>query len=446
MSTYSQAIDLLMSRLPMFARIGTEAIKKGLTNILALTEALGNPQEQFKAVHIAGTNGKGSTSHLIAAALQSAGYKTGLYTSPHLMDLRERIRIDGVPVSEDFVIQFTDQVLPLIDQIKPSYFELNVAMAFKAFADAGVTIAVVETGMGGKWDSTNILLPELSVITNIGLDHTQVLGDTLAEIAGEKAGIIKTGIPVIIGETQLETEQVFFLEALKKQSTIVFADSIWDLVRQGQGQEFQHFKVVNKAEQRIYNLSTDMLGSYQSHNIKTALAACDALATQGWRLDREKVLDSWSQVKSTTGLRGRWDWVQQTPNIILDVAHNPAGMAYLLENLKQLEDPEVGSQGRLHVICGFVKDKDVAAVLQLLPKDALYYFTQAQVPRALPVTELKERAAAAGLQGTDFATVGEALAAAKQQAVVEDTLLVTGSFFIVGEAMTSLMQVTGDLK
>lgn len=436
MATYAQSIDLLMNRLPMFARVGSEAIKKGLHNIIALSEALGQPHQKFKSVHIAGTNGKGSTSHLLAAALQGAGYKTGLYTSPHLVDLRERIRINGEPVSEDFVVRFVDSALPFIDRIKPSYFELNVAMAFQAFAEEGVDIAVVETGLGGRLDSTNILLPELSVITNIGLDHTQILGDTLAEIALEKAGIIKAGVPVVIGETHHETEQVFFLEAHKKKSTILFADTVWELVRTGQDKSQQHFKAINKATQQMYNLDTDLLGNYQAHNFITALAACDALGRQGWRLEPGQVMRSWTQVKKATGLRGRWDWVQDKPSIILDVAHNPPGMSYLLDNLQQVEALQEGAQ--LHIICGFVKDKDVDKVLQLLPENAHYYFTQAAVPRALPVEDLLRSAGIAGLAGAGFVTVAEALQAAQNKAGEKDILLVTGSFFIVGEAITVL--------
>jgi dihydrofolate synthase/folylpolyglutamate synthase len=250
MYSYKETIDYLNMTLPMFSKVGQSAIKKGLDNIIKLCEALGNPQLRFPAIHIAGTNGKGSTSHMIAGALQHAGYRTGLYTSPHLVDLRERIRINGVPVTEQFVIDFVEKTKQLVKEIEPSYFELNVAMAFVAFAEEKVDVAVIETGLGGRLDSTNIITPVLSIITNIGLDHTQILGDTLALIAEEKAGIIKEKVPVVIGETHPETEQVFFLNALGKQSTVLFADSIWEMVRTGLDMNFQYYKAIHKGEQK----------------------------------------------------------------------------------------------------------------------------------------------------------------------------------------------------
>lgn len=435
MNNYQEAIEYLMQRLPMFARVGSEAIKKGLKNIIALCKALDDPQNKFPSVHIAGTNGKGSTSHLIAAALQQQGYKTGLYTSPHLVDLRERVRINGIPVSEEFVIRFVERTKPLIEEIQPSYFELNVAMAFAAFAEAKVDIAVIETGLGGRLDSTNIITPVLSVITNIGLEHTQILGDTLAEIAGEKAGIIKDSVPVVVGESHEETEPVFFLHALNKHTVIHYADAIWDMVRTGQDHAFQYFKAVHKADQEIYKVKTDLLGSYQLHNVKTALTACELLYRNGWNLPREKVLESLSSVKSTTGLRGRWDWVQQSPNIILDVAHNPDGMKYLNENLEA-----AAIKGQLYIVCGFVSDKDVVSALRLFPRDAVFFFTQANVPRAMPVGQLVAIAEQGKLNGSAYPTVKEAVAAAKAAAGADDTILITGSFFIVGEAMEVLDQ------
>lgn len=433
MSTYQEAIEYLMQRLPMFARVGSEAIKKGLTNITALCEALDNPQNKFPSVHIAGTNGKGSTSHLIASALQHQGYKTGLYTSPHLVDLRERVRIDGVPIPENFVIDFVNQVKPLIEQIRPSYFELNVAMAFAAFAASKVDVAVIETGLGGRLDSTNIIIPVLSVITNIGLEHTQILGDTLAEIAGEKAGIIKDQVPVVVGEGHEETEPVFFRHALNKHTVIHYADAIWDMVRTGQDHTFQYFKAVHRTDREIYHVKTDLLGSFQLHNVKTALTACELLNRNGWNLPREQVLESLAAVKRTTGLRGRWDWIQQQPNIILDVAHNPDGMKYLNENLVA-----AGIQGHLYIVCGFVSDKDVASALRLFPEEARFFFTQANVPRAMPVVQLAEIAEQQGRKGDAYPTVKEAVAAARAMAGAGDTILITGSFFIVGEAMEAL--------
>ncbi|WP_118972760.1 bifunctional folylpolyglutamate synthase/dihydrofolate synthase [Taibaiella koreensis] len=439
MLSYQETVALLTLKLPMFSRIGQAAIKPGLDNIERLCAALNHPEQKFPSIHIAGTNGKGSTSHMIAGALQQAGYRTGLYTSPHLVDLRERIRINGVPISESFVIQFVEKIKPLLDTLSPSYFELNVAMAFAAFADAGVDVAVVETGLGGRLDSTNILLPVLSIITNIGLDHTQILGDTLPLIAKEKAGIIKEKVPVIVGETQPETEQVFFLAAHSRQTSIVYADSLWDMVRIKQDEAFQYYKAIHKGEQKMYDLKTDLLGSYQAHNIKTVLTSCDLLQQMGWRLNREGVLKSLEQVKATTGLRGRWERLGLRPEIVLDVAHNAEGMAFLAANLAALKESGAGT-ARLRIVCGFVSDKDVAKALTLFPRDAVYYFTQADVPRAMPFGELAGIAVRSQLEGTAYPSVSAALAAAREEAGDDDVILVTGSFFVVGEAISVLEQ------
>jgi len=435
MSAYTNAVNYLNDQLPMFSKIGQGAIKPGLDNIIKICEALGNPQLKFPTVHIAGTNGKGSTSHMIAGALQHSGYKTGLYTSPHLVDLRERVRINGIPVSKEFVVDFVEKTKRLVTDIQPSYFELNVAMAFMAFAEEKVDIAVIETGLGGRLDSTNIILPLLSVITNIGLDHTQILGDTLPLIAAEKAGIIKDKTPVVVGETHPETEQVFFRHALVKQTTVLYADSLWELVKVNQDAHFQYFKAINKAEQKMYDLKTDLMGSFQVHNIKTVLTATGVLYNLGWDVSLEKVLESFAYVKAFTGLRGRWEYFQRNPTIILDVAHNPDGLEYLKDNLQMVEN---GKAGKLHIVCGFVRDKDVAGALQYFPQDAIYYFTNANVPRALPAAELKDIANSVGIAGTAFKTVDDALLEVSLKANEEDTILITGSFFIVGEALAFL--------
>lgn len=438
MLSYRETVDLLTRRLPMFSRIGQDAIKKGLDNIISLCTALGNPHLKFPSVHIAGTNGKGSTSHMIAGALQHAGYRTGLYTSPHLVDLRERIRIDGTPVTEEFVNGFVAKTMELWEEIEPSYFELNVAMAFAAFAEAKVDIAVIETGLGGRLDSTNIIEPVLSVITNIGLDHTHILGDTRALIAREKAGIIKEKVPVVVGETHPETEQVFFLSAHSKQTTVVYADSIWDMISIKQEGGFQYYKAMHRGEQELYDLKTDLLGSFQAHNIKTVLTACQLLGQSGWQLSRSGVIDSLSRVKETTGLRGRWEHIRTGPDIILDVAHNPDGMQSLMASLDTLKATRKGTAGSLRIICGFVSDKDVAAALAILPGEAVYYFTQANVPRAMPWETLLATGRTVQRQGTAWATVSAALDAAQQDAGSGDIILVTGSFFIVGEAIAAL--------
>ncbi|KAA5536576.1 bifunctional folylpolyglutamate synthase/dihydrofolate synthase [Taibaiella lutea] len=435
MTPYNQAINFLNEQLPMFSKQGQSAIKKGLENVSKICEFLDNPQLKFPSVHIAGTNGKGSTSHMIAGALQQAGYKTGLYTSPHLIDLRERVRINGIPVSEDFVVDFVEKTKHLIPEIQPSYFELNVAMAFMAFAEQKVDIAVIETGLGGRLDSTNIITPVLSVITNIGLDHTQILGDTLPLIAAEKAGIIKEKVPVVVGETHPETEQVFFLNALAKNTVVVYADSLWELVKVNQDAHFQYFKVIHKADQKMYDLKTDLMGNFQVHNIKTVLTASTLLYNLGWELSLDKVLNSLSHVKSTTGLRGRWEYYQQQPTIILDVAHNPDGLEYLKGNLDNLKKD---GKSKLHIVCGFVKDKDVPAALSYFPKDAIYYFTQANIPRAMPANELAQIGNDLGLTGNAYKSVDDAIIEFSLKVVEEDVVLITGSFFIVGEALVYL--------
>jgi dihydrofolate synthase/folylpolyglutamate synthase len=435
MTPYNSAVSYLNDQLPMFSKVGQDAIKKGLDNIITLCEAFANPHLKFPSIHIAGTNGKGSTSHMIAGALQQSGYKTGLYTSPHLIDLRERVRIDGIPVSEQFVIDFVEKSKELVKQIQPSYFELNVAMAFVAFAEAKVDIAVIETGLGGRLDSTNIIHPILSVITNIGLDHTQILGDTLPLIAAEKAGIIKDNVPVIIGETHPETEQVFFLHALAKQTTVLYADSLWELVRVKQDGYHQYFKAINKATQKMYDLKTDLMGNFQVHNIKTVLTSMSVLYNLGWNVSQDKVIESLANVKSLTGLRGRWEYFQTNPTIILDVAHNPDGLEYLKDNLQSVK---AGLQGKLHIVCGFVKDKDVPGALKYFPKEADYYFTQASIPRAMPAKELAEIGHTLELNGNSFKTVDDAIIEVSLKAKEEDVILITGSFFIVGEALAHL--------
>lgn len=432
-TAYQQTLDYLYSQLPMFSKLGKDAVKKDLTNTLKLCEALGNPQDKFKSIHIAGTNGKGSTSHMLAAILQQSGYNVGLYTSPHLVDFRERIRVDGKMISKEWVVDFVDKTKAIIEEVQPSFFEITVAMAFAAFAELEVDIAVIETGLGGRLDSTNVITPILSIITNISMDHMDLLGNTLPEIAFEKAGIIKQGIPVIIGEQRPETERVFFEQALHKQSTVYYADSLWDLVRVKQDSAYQYFKAVHRAKREMFDLKTDLSGSYQYHNIKTVLAATDILiANQGLNLQFKNILEALSRVKKLTGLKGRWDMLQEQPLIIADVGHNPAGMKEITKQWQQVQATEK------HILIGFVKDKDIAEALSLLPKDAHYHFCNAQLPRALPAKQLKEMAEAAGLKGAAYETVAEALAIIKQELKADDALLITGSFFVVGEAIEYL--------
>ncbi|MEI8279330.1 MAG: folylpolyglutamate synthase/dihydrofolate synthase family protein, partial [Bacteroidota bacterium] len=396
-TAYQQTLDFLYGQLPMFSKIGKTAITKDLNNTLKLCEVLDNPQNKFKSIHIAGTNGKGSTSHMLAAILQEAGFKIGLYTSPHLIDFRERIRINGQCISKEWVVDFVEQIKPFINTIKPSFFEINVAMAYKAFALHEVDFAIVETGIGGRLDSTNIITPILSIITNISFDHKDILGDTLAQIAYEKAGIIKPGVPVLIGEQLEETERVFFEQAMHQKSTVYYAQSMWDLVRIKQDAQYQYFKAVHTAHREMYDLQTDLLGTYQQHNIKTVLAAVEVLkANHGMHLSFSVCSRALTRVKKLTGLRGRWEWLQQSPPIIADVAHNPAGLNEVMNQWSQIVAV------RKHIVVGFVKDKDVSEALSYFPKDATYYFCNAQIPRALLAADLQALANNIGLNGTAF--------------------------------------------
>ncbi len=416
----------------MFSNIGKEAIKKDLNNIRALCDMMGMPQDQFKSIHIAGTNGKGSVSHMLSAALQQAGYKTGLYTSPHLADFRERIRINGQPVSQEWVSDFIDQYRLQIIDLAPSFFEITVAMAFAAFAAEQVDVAVIETGLGGRLDSTNIINPLLSIITNISFDHKDILGDTLEAIAAEKAGIIKPGVPVLIGEFQENTERVFFEHAVRQQSPVFYATNTWELVKTEQDVKGQKFKAVHKGRREIYELETDMAGNYQSHNIKTVLAAAELLDNrQGINLPLPVTLEALKSVKQLTGMRGRWDIIQDEPLIVADVAHNQAGLEQVF---RQWENLQVNQR---HILIGFVKDKDIAAALACFPKNAKYYFTQAKIPRALPAEELSAMAANFGLEGTVYDVAADAWCAAKSALNVGDALLITGSFFVIGELLNN---------
>lgn len=432
MPSYQQTLNYLYEKLPMFSRIGKAALKPDLSNTIKLCEALDNPHLKFKSIHIAGTNGKGSVSHGLASALQHSGYKTGLYTSPHLVDFRERIRINGEMVSKEWVVGFVEANKKFIEDIQPSFFEITVAMAFEFFAEQGVDIAVIETGLGGRLDSTNIISPVLSIITNISYDHKDLLGDTLGAIAGEKAGIIKQGIPVIIGEQHPETERIFFEHAIHKQTTVHYADSLWGMVRINQDEQYQYYKVVDNARREMFDMRTDLRGAYQQHNLKTILTAAQMLSYRGFNLPMDKVLKALENVKKRTGLRGRWDVLQSSPLIICDVAHNPAGLTEVLQQFSQLSSPAK------HIVLGFVSDKDVSAALDLFPREATYYFTNANIQRALPAADLKKLGDEKRLQGNAYPTVASALEAATKNLNAPDALLITGSFFVVGEVLEAL--------
>jgi dihydrofolate synthase/folylpolyglutamate synthase len=425
---YQQTLDYLFKRLPMFSRIGAAAYRKDLTNTIALSELLGRPEKKFPSVHIAGTNGKGSTSHMLAAIFQSAGYRTGLYTSPHLKDFRERIKVDGEMIRKDFIVAFVERILPLSESLDPSFFEVTVAMAFEYFVVEKVDIAIIEVGLGGRLDSTNIIQPELSVITNIGFDHMNLLGNTLPAIAFEKAGIIKKNTPVVIGEHQDETAPVFEQRAREENAPLSFAGrqryiSDWDYQRHHLVAEVSTSPTSNDKE--YYTL--DLPGIYQTRNLLTVLEAVHRLRHAGWNLDQAAVHKGLGHVKKLTGLHGRWELIHEHPDTILDVAHNVDGMRQLARQI-ELSDHE-----ELHIVLGMVADKDIDEALSLLPRQASYYFTKASIPRALPEDRLAEQARSKGLEGKSYSTVAEALSAARAHAKPRDLIIVCGSVFVVAE-------------
>lgn len=411
----------------MFSRIGASAIKKDLTNTIELCRRLGDPQTRFKTIHIAGTNGKGSTSHMLAAILQESGYRTGLYTSPHLTDFRERIRVNGAWADESFVIGFVEKVKPWLDEIEPSFFEITVAMAFAYFEEKQVDIAVIETGLGGRLDSTNVIRPELSVITNIGWDHMNILGDSLEKIAWEKAGIIKPGVPAVIGETSVHTKEVFIQKAQETGSALVFADQQRFVNQWTQEKHHLVAEVANHHHPDHQRFHMDLTGLYQLKNLVTVLEACHQLNLQGWKITTAHIHSALAQVKKLTGLRGRWDVLHHDPMIVADVGHNEDGIRQVLAQI------EVTPHQQLHIVLGMVRDKDIHKVLDLLPKDAYYYFTQARIPRALPSEDLADLALVHGLKGQVYDDVNKALAAARHKSVKDDLIIVCGSVFLVGE-------------
>ncbi|MCX8470760.1 MAG: bifunctional folylpolyglutamate synthase/dihydrofolate synthase [Chitinophagaceae bacterium] len=412
----------------MFTRIGAAAYKADLINTIILCAALDNPQNKFKSIHVAGTNGKGSTSHMLASVLQEAGYKVGLYTSPHIKDFRERIKINGQKIEEQFVVHFTENIKTKITEIQPSFFEITVAMAFAYFAKQQVDIAVIEVGLGGLLDSTNVIIPELCVITNIGLDHTNLLGTTLPEIATQKAGIIKASVPVVISQTQEETERVFTNKALEKNTSIFFADKVMEVIGMvSTSIGLQKMKVVNTAKMSITTYELDILGKYQQKNVKGVLLALEILQQYNWNISAQNIVDGLKNIKNNTGLMGRFDMLETSPMLIADVAHNADGITEVLAQIKNIQ------HNNLHIITGFVADKAVDKVLNLFPKNANYYYTQANIPRALLKENLQETAKQYQLNGEAYNNVNTALQAAKANASKEDIILICGSFFIIAE-------------
>lgn len=413
----------------MFTRIGAAAFKKDLTNTLALCEAMGNPQHAFKSIHIAGTNGKGSTSHALASILQHAGYKVGLYTSPHLKDFRERIRINGIMIPEQEVVDFVATHKSVFDRVEPSFFEWGVALSFHYFAKEHVDVAIIETGLGGRLDSTNVISPQLSVITNIGWDHMDMLGDTLPKIANEKAGIIKPGIPVVVGEYHPETWPVFENVAQLANAKITLASQQINLELIEKNNHLAQYRWLNSVHPTGVLLECDLLGNYQLHNLKTVLCAIQQLQHIGYVITNEALRNGLRTIHSTTGLQGRWHVLGTKPLMVADTGHNVNGLEYVLQQIAEQ------SFETLHVVLGMVRDKDITKVLRLLPTSAVYYFTNAAIPRALPATELAELASTVGLKGLVYHSVAEAKKAAIDQAKETDMIFIGGSTFIVAEAV-----------
>ncbi len=421
---YRQTLEYLYAQLPMFHRVGAAAYKADLGNTLALCRMTGNPESAFRSVHIAGTNGKGSTSHLLASVLQASGYKTGLYTSPHLSDFRERIRVNGKMIPKSYITRFVSANMQKFSGIQPSFFEYTAVMAFQFFKDEGVDIAVIETGMGGRLDSTNVITPELSVITNISFDHKAFLGHTLAAIAAEKAGIIKPGIPVLIGETQEETLEVFTRKAQEQDAAIFFAD---------QGVQFRWVDRAGGLFEFIgwdgVPLHCPLNGLYQEKNLVTALRALELLKDAGYDIQDHHIRRGFSEVVKLTGLRGRWETIRKRPRVICDVGHNEAGIRYITEQLTE------ETFHHLHWVFGMVSDKESDEILGLLPGHASYYFCRPDIPRGLDETELKMRAERYGLRGMTYPSVKHAYRSALEAAGAHDLILVAGSTFVVAEVI-----------
>ncbi len=422
--TYAETLDYMFNALPMFQRIGAAAFKKDLSNTLALCKHLGNPEQKIKTIHVAGTNGKGSTSHMLAAILMKAGYKVGLYTSPHLKSFTERIKVDGTCISEEAVVDFVAANREYLDQLKPSFFEMTVGMAFWYFAKEQVDLAVIEVGMGGRLDSTNVIVPEVSIITNIGYDHMQFLGDTLPLIAAEKAGIIKHHVPVVISHTQEEIISVFQQQADAQNSMIYFAQESYHVERLADRQGLASYRVEGDAKLVLH---VQLLGNYQAKNLPGVLKTNDVLQAKGWTIPIDALQQGLQSVIDLTGLKGRWQILAENPLLICDTGHNEDGIRMILDQLEQYE------YHQLWMVLGMVNDKDVSKILSLLPKAAQYIFCQASIPRAMPAEDLAKQAASVDLQGVVIPNVNEAIEFAKKKAAPEDLIFIGGSTFVVAE-------------
>jgi dihydrofolate synthase/folylpolyglutamate synthase len=428
--TYQQTIEFLYSQLPAFHRIGKAAYKSNLQNALTLDNYLGNPHKKYPTIHVTGTNGKGSVSHMIASVLQEAGYKTGLYTSPHLKDFRERIKINGQMISKRDVTGFVKKHHGIIYSLSSSFFEMTVAMAFDYFARNEVDVAVIEVGLGGRLDSTNIIMPLLSVITNIGHDHMDLLGNTIEKVAAEKAGIIKNGIPVVIGETGQETNGIFLNKALKTGSEISFADQNFTCILEDYDPQAgeRKYQVTDKQSFRKYTGETTLGGDYQSKNLVTLFQVLKILQNT-FTFSEDNIIKSIYGVVANTGLKGRWQILGHNPLVVCDTGHNLEGLRYVLHQVEKIR------KSSLHMVIGFVDDKDLNAILPLFPHDAVYYFTKALVPRALDEKILKLAASKYSLEGNCYPEVRSAFKAARSLASETDMIFIGGSTFIVAEVV-----------
>lgn len=429
--TYQQTLDYLFARLPMYQRVGAAAYKADLVNTLKIAEVLGKPHQKIKTIHVAGTNGKGSSSHMLAAILQQCGYKTGLYTSPHLVDFRERIRINGKMIPKNHVVDFVTKHQAAFEEIQPSFFEWTVGLAFDYFAQEEVDVAVIEVGLGGRLDSTNIIHPEACLITNISFDHMNLLGDTLEQISREKAGIIKHKVPVVISQYQSESAPIFSNLARELKAPISFADKKYKVLSSKVEKGQLHVQVLDRDTERTDTYVLDLCGEYQVKNLLGVLNMLEYIEKSGFIIEPEKVHKALSQVCTLTGLQGRWQTLQNKPLVIADTGHNEDGIRQVLHNLEQTPHED------LHMVFGTVNDKDVSKILSLLPKKAQYYFVRSSVPRALDEKELAAAAAKLKLHGQAFATVQEGLKAAKKAAKKGDLVFVGGSTFVVADALAA---------
>lgn len=430
MTSYKQTLDFLYNQLPMYQRTGAAAYKNTLGNTLKLDELFAFPHRHFKSIHVAGTNGKGSCSHMLASVLQEAGYKVGLYTSPHLIDFRERIRVNGKMIPKKDVVEFVNhyQRLNEKEKLEPSFFELTVAMAFDYFRKMKVDIAIVEVGLGGRLDSTNIIQPEVSLITNISLDHTALLGNSIKEIAAEKAGIIKHEVPVVISESDTSYDDVFVSKAKGQNAPIFFAERFFQsgysmFLPEG----LQVFNFKRNGEMIFPELKIDLLGNYQRKNVAGVLKCLDLMIEKGWKINQAAIYEGFANISKNTGLRGRWEIVGHNPLMVCDTAHNEAGLKAIVSQISAIP------WNRLFIILGMVNDKNLEKILTVLPTEATYFFTQAKIPRALPAADLAEQAVTFGLSGKIIPSVHEAVAKAQEQAEVHDLIFIGGSTFIVAD-------------